>query len=128
MGMSLRISRALLGRLHSLAAADPAREICGLLLGRDGVIEAIVEARNVAADPARTFEIDPRVQIDAVRAARNGGLPVMGCYHSHPGGLAQPSAHDLAMAEPGSMWLIFAGDEVAAWQRGDTRFHRVTIE
>ena len=113
---------ALHRQLIAFAVADPAREICGLLLGHDGAVDAIVEATNVAANPARTFEIDPRVQIDAVRAARAGGLPVMGCYHSHPGGVARPSAHDLDMARLGSVWLIVAGADVTAWKRTETGF------
>jgi desampylase len=128
MGMSMRISRSLLARLLAIAAADSAREVCGLLLGQAGAIEAYVEATNVAADPQISFEIDPRVQIDAAKAARDGGPQVIGCYHSHPSGVARPSAWDLEMAEPGAVWLIFAGGAVTAWQRGDTQFQELSLE
>ena len=115
--MSLQISTVLHRRLLALAGDDPAREVCGLLLGGADVVEVIVEAANVAADPARAFEIDPRVQIDAVKAARGGGPRVIGCYHSHPSGVARPSQRDLEVAEMGSTWLIIAGGEILGWRR-----------
>lgn len=119
---------ALHRRLIALAAADPVREVCGLLLGTNDMVEAVVEARNVAVDPARTFEIDPHVQIEAIRAARTGAPAVIGCYHSHPGGVAQPSSRDLDMARPGSLWLIIAGNVVTAWGRGEAAFERVCLD
>ena len=126
--MNARISRNLLDRLHAIVAADPAREVCGLLLGRDGVIEAMVEAANVAADPQISFEIDPRAQFGAIKAARAGGPPIIGCYHSHPSGVARPSLRDLEMAQPGELWLIFAGATVAAWRRAATEFQQLSLE
>jgi proteasome lid subunit RPN8/RPN11 len=128
MGMSPQISRPLLDRLHVIVAADPAREVCGLLLGRDGQVEAIAEAANVAADPRIAFEIEPRVQIDALKAARAGGPAVIGCYHSHPSGLAQPSRRDVDMAQPGDLWLIFAPGQATAWLRGNNEFERLTLD
>lgn len=94
-------------------------EVCGLLLGRDRRIEAIGPAANVAPDPARHFELDPAVLIAAHRAARAGGLPVIGHYHSHPSGIAWPSATDAACASPdGSAWLIVAGEAARLWIAG----------
>lgn len=92
-------------------------ETCGLLLGRDGAIDAILPAANVAADPARHFELDPAVLLRAHRAARLGGAPLLGHYHSHPSGVARPSATDAACATPdGSLWLIVAGSTARLWR------------
>lgn len=114
--MSVTISSLLRDRIVTLAAADD-REICGLLLGAAGCIEAIGPATNVAADPARHFELDPAVLIAAHRAARSGGPSVIGHYHSHPSGVAIPSATDAACAMPdGTLWLIVAGKEVRLWR------------
>lgn len=126
--MSARISRVLLERLQAIAAADPAREVCGLLLGHDGEIKAIAEAANVAADPYLSFEIDPRVLIDATKAARHGGPAVIGSYHSHPRGVARPSRWDVEMSHPGELWLIFTANEATAWLRGHNDFHRVNLQ
>ncbi|MEG8223392.1 M67 family metallopeptidase [Sphingomonas sp. HH69] len=114
--MSVTISSLLRDRIVALAAADDG-EICGLLLGQAGRIEAIAPAANVAADPARHFELDPAVLIAAHRAARSGGPGVVGHYHSHPSGVAVPSATDAACAMPdGTLWLIVAGEDVRLWR------------
>jgi proteasome lid subunit RPN8/RPN11 len=105
--MTARISRAVLDAILARAAADPARECCGLLLGADGRIEAAVPAANVADDPARRFEIDPAALIAAHKAARGGAPGPLGHYHSHPSGDPVPSATDAAQAAPdGRLWLI----------------------
>lgn len=102
----------------ALAAASR-DEICGLLLGREDAIEAILPAANVAPDPARHFELDPAVLIAAHRAARRGGPAVIGHYHSHPSGVAAPSETDRACAAPdGSFWLIVGGREATLWRAG----------
>ena len=53
---------------HAREAAPD--ECCGLLLGRkDAIVEAI-RARNIAADPATRFVIDPADHFGAIRTAR----------------------------------------------------------
>jgi desampylase len=98
------------------ARAAPA-EACGLLLGRPGSIAAWVPARNIAADPQRSFEIDPATLLRTHREARGAGRRVIGHYHSHPDASPGPSRRDAARAvEAGELWLIVAGGEVRAWQ------------
>ncbi|MGC4250069.1 MAG: M67 family metallopeptidase [Sphingobium sp.] len=117
--MTVSISRESLEHIMHLAAIAGAREVCGLLLGGDGRIEEIRPAANVAADPVRHFELDPAALIAAHRAARAGGPAVIGHYHSHPGGIAAPSAIDAACAVPdGSLWLIVAGGDARLWIAG----------
>lgn len=97
--------------------ASPAHEICGLLFGYGTDIHGAQACANVAVDPARRFEIDPAALIAAHRTARAGGPAILGSYHSHPSGFAEPSAHDAADANPdGSLWLIAAGNEVRGWR------------
>ncbi len=116
MAMSVEITIALHNDLRAWAAAT-CEEICGLLLGCEGRVERLVACRNVAADPAVRFEIDPAALIAAHRSARHGGPAVIGHYHSHPSGIARPSPRDAADAVPdGSIWLIVAGAEVTAWR------------
>ena len=104
--MGVRISSELLARIVADAVGSP-DEICGLLFGAPDRIDAAEPCRNVAADPRRQFEIDPAQLLAAHRAARKGGPAIVGCYHSHPGGAAGPSARDAADAEPnGWLWLI----------------------
>jgi proteasome lid subunit RPN8/RPN11 len=114
--MVVRIATALLDRILAHAAATPDREVCGLLFGTADTIDAAEPAANVAAAPARTFEIDPRALFAAIRAERTGGPRLAGHYHSHPSGDLSPSRTDAAMAEPGRLWLIVAGGRAAAYR------------
>jgi proteasome lid subunit RPN8/RPN11 len=115
--MGLEISSTLIARLLAEARAAPGVEVCGLLFGTAGRIDAVEPCANVAADPARTFEIDPAALFAAHRRARGGGPAVIGHYHSHPSGRAEPSATDAASAMgDGAVWLILAGDDVRAWR------------
>ena len=88
-------------------------ECCGLIEGRrdDGgcvVAVAVHPARNIGGGSDR-FEIDPADHVRILRGARARGTEIVGCYHSHPNGRAEPSARDLAgAAEVGFIWLIAA--------------------
>ena len=80
-------------------------------------IDAAQPCANVADDPARTFEIDPAALIAAERVARSGGKRLMGYYHSHPNGRAEPSPRDaIDAARDDRLWLIVAGDRITAWR------------
>lgn len=118
-------------RLIEAAAASPDAEICGLLFGGDGRIDAIRPTANVAADPASGFEVDPVALIAAHRAARRGGPRPIGHFHSHPRGPASPSPRDLAAAENGSLWLIIghgnAGHEARLWRATAGNFLEVNL-
>lgn len=110
---------ALLDDIRAQAHASPVTEICGLLLGRAGEVEAVRPCRNVAGDPRENFEIDPAALIAVHRAARNGGPAPIGHYHSHPNGIAAPSERDAAAAEPGSYWIIVGGQQLTCWFADD---------
>ena len=120
-------SKALAAMRAHAAAAHP-HEACGLLLGEGGRITEAREARNVHPAPATHFEIDPQALIDAHRAARGKGAPkVIGYYHSHPAGPAEPSATDRASAAgDGRVWAIIAPEDPAAdirfWVDGEHGF------
>lgn len=123
--MGLRISSAVLRRIVGEADASAGREVCGLLFGTAERIEDALSCRNVASDPASAFEIDPARLIAAHRAARAGGPPILGCYHSHPGGPPLPSARDAAAAAPdGAIWIIVAGRNTGCYRAVEEgRYH-----
>lgn len=124
--MMVAISRGLLEQIVALSVARETEEVCGLLLGQAGAIEAFLPAANIAPDPARHFELDPAVLIAAHRAARAGGPAIIGHYHSHPSGAAIPSATDKACAAPdGSLWLIIAGGKARLWRAEPDRMVNV---
>lgn len=116
--------------IATAAASAFPEECCGLLVGEsegdDLVVARIVAAANVANQPHRCFEVDPATLLKAYRCARAEGQVVIGHYHSHPGGIAVPSAYDLARAfAEGEVWLIVPVDRTAVGT-GAARAHLFT--
>lgn len=115
--MKLVISSTILDDLQLHAKETAPQEACGLLFGDIGTVLRFSAVKNIAENPTRHFEIDPATLIAAERAMRDGGLNIIGYYHSHPSGSVSPSKTDAAMAAPdGRIWLIINGQEVAAWR------------
>ncbi len=114
--MIVAIARQVAESLAAEASAAHPRECCGLLLGTPVRIVSVVAAANAAADPHRSFEIDPATLLRTHREARGAGSAVIGHYHSHPNGNGEPSRRDAARAlEDGQIWLIIAGGALSAW-------------
>ncbi|HEX4953295.1 MAG TPA: M67 family metallopeptidase [Thermoanaerobaculia bacterium] len=117
-------------------------EGCGILLGRAtaeaaaAVVEELVLADNERADSRHNrYVIAPQTVLAAHRKAREGGLDVVGYFHSHPDCPAVPSDFDREHAWPGLSYVIVsvcAGDvaEVRSWRLADDRerFHEETLE
>ena len=117
--MKVTLPASLAATIHAAARAAFPQECCGLIAGvRDGEnfhVTALHPARNLAASPDR-FEIDPADHFSAHKAARAAGQAIIGCYHSHPDGKAQPSTADLAGAgENNFLWLIASNKDLAAF-------------
>jgi proteasome lid subunit RPN8/RPN11 len=114
---ALILPGAIRAQLFDEARAAFPRECCGLIEGvRDGdaIRVCVLHAtKNLATTPDR-FEIDPIEQFRLMRALRGTDREIVGCYHSHPNGRAEPSKHDLEYAvEEGFVWLIAALDAAA---------------
>lgn len=87
-----------MGELCEHAKKEPARECCGLLAGRDSLITNSFPTPNVAADPAKGYEIAPKELVQLMREFRDGGLEFLGIYHSHPKTDNAPSPRDIEQA------------------------------
>lgn len=121
--MHCEVTRDVLARIGEEARVAYPREACGILLGEGHRIAAFQPAANVHPTPETHFEIDPQALVDAHRAARRGGLQVLGYYHSHPHGPPEPSATDRAMATgDGRVWAIIGEGRVAFWCDGEDGF------
>ena len=115
--MALHLSSSDWRQLLHWAEMAGDNECCGILRGEGDRVSAVELAQNVAADPTRHFEIDPAALFSAGKDVRSGGIPVLGYFHSHPNGVAAPSATDVAQAAPdGRFWLIIAAGAINAWQ------------
>lgn len=122
--MRIEVTSEALSQMRAHAAAAHPCEACGILLGEGQRITQARPAANIHPSPQTHFEIDPQALIDAHRAARDGGGPqVIGYYHSHPHGPAEPSATDRACASgDGKVWAILARDDTRFWQDGKLGF------
>jgi desampylase len=115
--MEIEVTSGTIATLLEEATRAHPRECCGLLLGMGERIALAQPAANVHPEPERHFEIDPKALVVAHRAVRAGGLELLGYYHSHPNGRAEPSAADRASASgDGRIWAIVAGGAVSWWR------------
>ena len=126
--MRLEVTSTVLDSILAEAAAAHPCECCGILLGEGEAITALQPARNVHPTPETHFEIEPQALIDTHRAARAGGSHVLGYYHSHPRGPAEPSATDRALAaSDGRVWAIAAKGEVRFWRDDEPGFEPLSL-
>jgi len=107
------VGHARLRQIMDAAEAAYPNEACGLLVGHrlpNGTVEVTRVHASANLRPQRTsFEIDPRLWVDLSRALGKGPHQIVGLYHSHPDGPAQPSAVDLRAAWGEELvWLIVA--------------------
>jgi len=122
------------GQLRQIVDAAEAAypgECCGLLVGRDmpgGVEVTRAHASANLGKQRDRFEIDPRLWVDLSRALGKGPQKIVGLYHSHPDGPAQPSSTDLEAAWGEELiWLIVSvgGKDGAAPQALQVTAHRL---
>lgn len=132
--MTLKVSKALLERVHAESEKSFPEEACGLLIGKipdnfekPGRPLGADEARplpNGWESAARThrYQIDPKLLIRIERELEGTGRGVVGFYHSHPSVPAWPSPFDLERAWPCySYWIVCVREGKAAGSRSWVR-------
>ena len=114
-GPRVRLTPGQLRAIERAAEAAYPEEACGLLVGRAGPggdwqVSAVESSANVAEPPrTRRFEVDPKLRLRLERELRESPDSIVGVYHSHPNGSAEPSETDISMIfEPDMVWLITA--------------------
>jgi proteasome lid subunit RPN8/RPN11 len=122
----VQVATLLLARLRQLARLALPREACGALLGTvDGNAVRVGEVLPLpnAAPEVHRFLLDANAVRAADAAATRAGLDVVGFYHSHPDGTAEPSGSDLEAAWPWYCYLIVeaGGGRVRVWRLADDR-------
>ncbi len=129
-----RLPRTLVNRLLTEAQRSPDTEVCGLIGAKDGEPRSVYPVTNVAGEPGRLFEMDPREQIDAMRRMREEGETLFAIYHSHPHAPAEPSRADLEQAAyPDVLYLIISLNtegvlEMRGYRLADGQVHPVELE
>lgn len=72
-------------------------EGCGILAGKDGKVEKVYKMANTDKS-SKTFFMDPKEQLEAMKDMRSLGLDMVGIYHSHVASPAYPSPTDVKLA------------------------------
>ena len=118
--LTVHIGKGILEKIVERANHDLPYETCGLLLGwrraEEAFVTAYAPARNVSPNPQDAYEIDPGAILKQLAAdekyPNDDQTPhLVGVYHSHPRGTAQPSDRDLAECWPDMLNLIVAPKE-----------------
>ena len=91
------MSRVFRDMMIAHALEEVPNECCGLLLGRDGVVERVVAMKSDPPAPDRYY-MDPVQQVEVFTEMQKHGQSLIGIYHSHPQGPAGPSGADVHMA------------------------------
>jgi proteasome lid subunit RPN8/RPN11 len=108
---AVELAAADLAALNRAAEESFPEEACALLEGTRAAsvvrVARVHLAANVAEDRRRAFEVDPRTLLRLHRELRGSERDIVGVWHSHPDGGAEPSRTDFARAyDPALAWVI----------------------
>ena len=110
---TLRLSESQHATIIGNCYDDLPDEACGLLIGPmdahgepTGVVSEARPCRNADAS-ARTYTVDPKDMLAAMRAAEARGHEIVGVWHSHTHTDAYPSPTDVRQAvDPAWLYVI----------------------
>jgi aspartate-semialdehyde dehydrogenase len=103
----IQLRRVLADQMIRHAREGAPHEVCGIVAGENGHFNRVYPARNVAGNPAVTYEIDPHEQLRIFREIDEADWEVAGIYHSHPASPAYPSPTDMRLAfYPDAVYFI----------------------
>lgn len=115
------------------ARLEMPNECCGVLLGREGVIQRCLPMQSVPACPDSYF-MDPVQQVTVFEEMEARGESLLGIYHSHPRGPLHPSGADLQLAfHPDSVYFIVSLEDpqapvIGAYRLDRDAFKRIDLE
>jgi proteasome lid subunit RPN8/RPN11 len=135
----LQLPAKLEREIREHGAKDYPHECCGAMLGLETSagreVRALYPLANRIDDsPRNRFSITSEDVGAAERAATQGGLNVLGWYHSHPDHPARPSEFDREHAWPWYSYVVVSVDsgfprDLTSWRLADdrSRFHQEEI-
>jgi desampylase len=114
MRLERRFADEIIAHAREGRATPEEAEICGVLLGKDGVVSEFMRIKNVAEQPRVRYEMDPQGLFQLMRRLDDAGLELIAIYHSHPHTRAYPSVTDRGNAHdeegrplwPGVVYII----------------------
>ncbi|MBN2329470.1 MAG: M67 family metallopeptidase [Candidatus Omnitrophica bacterium] len=129
---SIVVAPSFLERMHEHARNAAPQECCGVLGGRGSVVTSVYPLTNDLHSCSEYFA-NPQEFFNAVRSMREKNEEMIGIYHSHPTGPAEPSKMDAERNfYPGLFYLIISlADEATRSlcyvMESDKTFHSVPI-
>lgn len=111
----IRLEEEAMERIRAEARGAYPEECVGALLGAEKEdvkwISEVVPLENSDANPRRGYTLSPHAYRGLETRAEEGGLTILGFYHSHPDVVDTPSLRDLEKASPFFSYLI-----VSVWK------------
>lgn len=103
----LRLTKTVETQLMEHAREEKPLEACGVLLGRDKVIDEYYPMANTDQSEVH-FQFDSDQQLEAQQHARSRDRDVLGVFHSHPSASSQayPSVEDQRHGWEGYVYFI----------------------
>jgi len=102
----IQIPQQIVDGIIQQALAELPNEACGLLAGRENVVEKQYAMTNID-NSFEHFSFDPAEQFQVLRSARGLDLKITANYHSHPNTPSRPSQEDIRLAfDPDIFYLI----------------------
>ena len=93
----LRIDKAFSDEMIAHSREEDPNECCGILAGKDGMVQELYRITNTAKSPYR-YLMDPQEHLNADLDSERKGMEFVAFYHSHTHSPAYPSGTDVRMA------------------------------
>jgi len=103
---TLKIRSAHWQEMQRHVAEQAPLEACGLLAGKDDLVETVLRVRNADQSPVK-FRMDAQEQYDAFMWIESNKLDLVGIFHSHPSGPETVSATDIEEAAYEAVYIIW---------------------
>ncbi len=130
----MRLTGQVADDIQRAAKANWPKECCGIVIAHredPGLGVVALRSRNVTRrNPRRNYRLDHAVHIRAVEAELCGAAVILGYYHSHAAGPAEPSRADAELACPGVTYLVAsvaAYEGLRAWIWDGERFREEAV-
>ena len=127
------LPRKLVNQILTHAQQHEHTEACGLISAAGGKPAHYYAVKNIAADPATHFEMEPKQQIAAMKHMREHDEDLIAIVHSHPVTPPAPSASDMQLrGYPDAYYLIVSLNtrgvlEMRGYQRADDEMQPVVL-
>jgi proteasome lid subunit RPN8/RPN11 len=92
----LTIPKAIFQGMIEHAKRESPLECCGILGGKDGIVEKVFELPNAEKSPTR-YSMSPRDQLQVFEEMEKESMKMLAVYHSHPHTIPFPSETDVKL-------------------------------